>query len=82
MLNRKKMAKISEESEDQIFTKASDIYDIIKIHSHLGYSEIDIFVSKKIIAKVHSFLDGKGYYCRSYDFQCLPNEARLYVAWR
>jgi hypothetical protein len=76
------MAKITEANEDLIFTKAADIYELIAIHSHLGYSEIDIYVCKKIVAKVHSYLDGKGYHCRSYDFKCLPNEARLYVAWR
>ena len=81
MLNRKKMSKLTEENEGKVFQKVSDIYKVIKLHSLLGYSEVDMYVSKKIAAKAHSALDGMGYYCNSYEFECLPNESRLYIAW-
>ncbi len=81
MLNRKKMQQNTLKNEGMVLTKLSDIYAIVKIHSDLGCYEVDIFVDKKIMAKAHSKLDGLGYYCRSYDFKCLPNEGRLYIAW-
>lgn len=81
MLNRKKMEQNTLKNDGRVVTKLTDIYDLIKKHSDLGFYELDIFVDKKIVARAHSSLDKKGFYCRSYDFKCLPNEGRLYIAW-
>lgn len=81
MLNRKKMQQNTLKNEGMVLYKLSEIYDLIKKHSDLGFYEVDIFVDKKVIVRAYSALDAKGYYCRNYDFECLPNEGRLYIAW-
>lgn len=81
MLNRKRMNKNSLKSDGLVVETLTDLYDLIKKHSDLGFYELDVFVNKKISTKAYVTLYKKGYYCRVYDFQCLPNEGRLYIAW-
>lgn len=81
MLSKKKMAKLSKDREGLIFTKLSHVYEIIQLHAELGFGSVEIYIDKKIAAKAYSSLDSKGFYCRDYEFECLPNEKKLYVSW-
>jgi hypothetical protein len=80
-MNKKSIVKLTQESENIVYTSLEDVEYLIQLHAELGYYEMETFIEKDIANKIQQSLDKKGFYCRIINFKALPNEVRIYVSW-
>lgn len=80
-MNKKSIVKLTQESENLVYTCLEDIEYLIQLHAELGYYEMEAFLEKSIADKVQRSLDKRGFYCKILKFKALPNEVRIYVSW-
>lgn len=80
-MNKKSIVKLTQESENLVYTSLEDVEYLIQLHAELGYYEMEAFVEKDISSKIQQSLDKRGFYCRIIKFKALQNEVRIYVSW-
>jgi hypothetical protein len=81
MISKKTAIKLTRESESIVYTSKDDIAQLIYMHSQLGFSELEVFVTKELAKKCIPLLEKKGFYTRETFFKSIKDESRLHISW-
>lgn len=81
MMTKQQAVNLTRLSENLVYTSVQDIAYLIQLHSELGMSEMEVFITKAISKKCVKVLEKKKFYCKVFEFKSLEHECKLYVSW-